>query len=122
MIKAALLAAALFAVSAPAMAQTPLPSDPGLRSVSCSAILSATALSMGASGGAMAEELTAFAGRWKVQARALLAGQGKAEADTDALIAQRIGELYKGPGQGLPKGTFVSAQICQAEAEPLPAQ
>lgn len=122
MIKPALLAAALFAVSAPAMAQTTLPSDPGLRAVSCSAILSATALSMGASGGAMAQELTAFAGRWKIQARALLAGQGRAEADTEALIAQRTGELYTGPGQGLPKGTFVAAQICQAEGEHLATQ
>lgn len=122
MIKAALLAAALLAVSAPAMAQTALPADPGLRAVACSAILSATAQSMGAAGGPMAVELTAFSGRWKVQARALLAGQGRAEADTDALIAQRLGELYKGPGQGLPKGTFVAAQICQAEAEHLPAE
>lgn len=122
MIKPVFLAAALLSVSAPAMAQTALPSDPGLRAVACSAILSATAQSMGAAGGSMAAELTAFSGRWQVQARALLAGQGKAEADTDALIAQRTGELYKGPGQGLPKGTFVSAQICQAEAEPLSAQ
>jgi len=124
MIKPVLVALVLASTGAPVLAQTApsaaLPDDPGLRAAACSAILSATAQSMGAAGGPMAEELTQFASRWTVQARALLAGQGRTEADTDGLIATRLGELYKGPGQGLPKGTFVSAQVCQAEAEHLP--
>lgn len=126
MIKPALLTLVLTAALAgPALAQTApaavLPDDPGLKAVACSAILSATAQSMGASGGPMAEELTQFAGRWQVQARALLAAQGRGASEVDGLISTRVGQLYAGPGQGLPKGTFVSAQRCQADAEHLPA-
>jgi opacity protein-like surface antigen len=126
MIRSLVFAALAASLAGPALAQsanqTVLPSDPALRAIACAAVLDATAMSMRPASGAsaMADELAAFAGKWKVQARSLGAGAGRAEADTDKLVTEQTSRLYQA-GKGLPPGTFVAAQTCQAEGEPLPA-
>jgi hypothetical protein len=124
-----LSAIALFAVAAlasgPASSQSAaiaLPADPGLRAVACAGVLDGVAKSMrpGGATNAMADELSGFSARWRAQALKLAPGAGRSEADVEAAIADQSAKVFAGEGQGLAPKSFDAAQICQAEAEPLP--
>lgn len=124
-----LIAAALVSVwalsAAPARAQSNavvLPSDPGLRATACAGVLDGVAKSMRSGGGSnpMAAELSTFSARWRAQAVKLAAEAGRTETDVDSAVGDQSDKVFSGEGQGLAPKSFEAAQICQAEAEPLP--
>jgi hypothetical protein len=68
----------------------------------------------------MADELSTFSARWRAQAVKLAAEAGRTETEVDSAIGDQSGKVFSGEGQGLAPKSFEAAQICQAEAEPLP--